>query len=139
VSAAVSSTIALSVILRLFAPYLPYVTEEVWSWWREGSVHRASWPTAGDVRVQGIPPSPLHDTALEQASLVTAGLRHERSSKNLGFGVPVRASMALTAAHEPLWPSIQRDVLEGNNVAAADVTFGSDDVGIRIEPIAADA
>jgi valyl-tRNA synthetase len=138
-SATTASVTALSTLLRLLAPFLPFATEDVWSWWHEGSIHQATWPQADEISsvMRGASPSDLD--ALARASAVTAGLRQERSSRKLGFGVPVRATLTLPTDFGAHWRLIARDVLDGNNVLDAAVEFAGDALQVSIEPHAADA
>jgi valyl-tRNA synthetase len=69
---------ALSVLNRLFAPYLPFAAEEVWSWWQPGSVHRAAWPRTGEID-QVSPADAESQRALDAAIEVLGEVRRVKS------------------------------------------------------------
>lgn len=87
-SARAALALALSTQLRLFAPFLPFVTEEVWSWWRSGSVHQAPWPTHGELEESA---SGADELVLETVSDVLGAVRRAKTTAKRSM----RAGVAL--------------------------------------------
>jgi valyl-tRNA synthetase len=78
--------LALSTQLRLLAPFLPFVTEEVWSWWRPGSVHQAPWPEPGPLTDPGGGGDPA---VLEVVSEVLGQIRRAKTGAKRSMRAPV--------------------------------------------------
>jgi valyl-tRNA synthetase len=86
-SARASLALALSTQLRLFAPFLPFVTEEAWSWWQDGSVHIAPWPDAAQLRsAAGAAADPV---VLEVIAGVLSQVRKAKTDRHLSMRAPV--------------------------------------------------
>jgi valyl-tRNA synthetase len=73
---------ALGCVHRLLAPLLPFVTEEVWGWWREGSVHRAAWPTRDEV-LAGVPSDSDAAALLAATCEVLAAIRRTKTERKV--------------------------------------------------------
>ena len=87
-SAALALRLALSTLLRLLAPVLAFAAEEAWSWFEEGSIHTAAWPTP--LEIDGDP------AVLKAASEALIGIRRAKTEAKASQKTPV-ARLALTA------------------------------------------
>jgi valyl-tRNA synthetase len=103
---------ALHTLLRLFAPFLPYATEEVWSWWQEGSIHRSPWPSAvelaagGDAGVYAI------------AAAVLGAVRKEKALAKVSLRAPVRRAVVHdTSERLAKLAAAEDDVCEAGSIA----------------------
>jgi valyl-tRNA synthetase len=115
-SARAALGLALDVQLRLFAPFLSYVTEEVWSWWRTGSVHRSAWPTPDEL--------PDGDPELLAAtSAALAAVRKAKSNRGLSMRADVaHAHIAGPAATLELLRAAEDDLRNAGRIAK--LTYG---------------
>jgi valyl-tRNA synthetase len=119
-SAAVTLRIALSTLLRLLAPVLPYVTEEVWSWWQEGSVHLSAWPKTDAVR-----PGDADPAVYEVAAEVLAAVRKVKSTKRVSLATPVaRVCVVDTEGRVAALEAARADVCDAGKIALLEIEVG---------------
>ncbi|MGY1828905.1 valine--tRNA ligase [Geodermatophilus sp. SYSU D01180] len=118
-SAQATLALALSVQLRLFAPVLPFVTEEVWSWWQAGSVHRASWPAAGELPGGGDP------AVVEVAAEALAAVRKAKSEAKQSMRADVEsATVTAPEAQVPQVEAARDDLVSAGRIASLTVVAG---------------
>jgi len=139
-SAKATLAIALQVQLRLLAPFLPYVTEEVWSWWQEGSIHQASWPTEIDLGSAAAADPGVVDAVA--AALV--GIRGAKSQAKVSMRaelgrVEVRGPETLVRAAEQAADDLRRSGrIVGELLFTADESAGEISVDAELAPVAED-
>ena len=95
---------ALSTLQRLLAPLLPFVTEEVWSWWQSGSVHQSEWPTTSALTdgLMGEPNEELLDAICGAIGVIRRAKTEAKVSQRAvvteaSFVTSINAASAITA------------------------------------------
>ena len=120
---------ALSVMLRLFAPFLPFVTEEVWSWWQEGSVHAAAWPTREEIEAlvpdNTAPRRESDQQIYDWATEVLFEVRKQRSEAKQPLKVPItKVTVTADAPRLALMPQVEADLRAALRVQAFECVAG---------------
>jgi valyl-tRNA synthetase len=132
-SAVATLRLSLETLLRLFAPVLPFVTEEVWSWWRPGSVHRGPWPEGGPLRAAtGVErPSPL---ALEAATAVLTEVRRAKTQAKLSLRARVhRVEVADRPEHLAVLAEVAGDLGRAGNIADLTLAGPADALAVEVQ------
>lgn len=103
-SAAATLRLLLRALVRLLAPFLPFMAEEVWHWCFSGdggmhaSVHRSPWPTVEELA--SIPDPASRDTYAATVAVLDA-VRKAKAEANLSMKAPV-AKTLITAGNDVL-------------------------------------
>ena len=120
-SAKATLACALHTLLRLLAPFQPYATEEVWSWWQDGSVHHAPWPTGEGMAVPGGDPAVLDAVAAALTGIRGAKSEAKASMRAELSRVEITGPEALVRAAE----TAADDLRKAGKITGS-LTFGID-------------
>jgi valyl-tRNA synthetase len=120
---------ALSTLVRLFAPIAPFVTEEVWSWWQVGSVHRAAWPTVDELG----PGAHTGDPAvLDGVTAVLGDVRRAKTEAKRSMRSPVERAVVLGHAAARTASADLKDAGHISQLVFEDAAAGEDAVEVTL-------
>jgi valyl-tRNA synthetase len=139
-SAVTALRCALSVLLRLLAPVLPFASEEAWSWFNPGSIHLAPWPSSVDPAeyagavassASAITLAALQDdgAGLDAARAAIGAIRKAKSAA----GLSQRTGVSLVVVRGPVsgldaLRGVMADVVAAGNVAMVELVTDGDDL-----------
>ena len=121
ISAQTTLRISLSTFQRLFAPFIPFACEEVWSWWQEGSVHVSEWPSQSEMpESKDLVVYPVvRDCAI-------FSMRSLKSNAKISMKTPVvKAKMHGGKVLGGTWKSAFADIRDVCNITQTDFTLDS--------------
>ena len=115
-SAHAALLLAIETYLKLFAPHIPFVSEEIWTWRREGSVHRSAWPNAEAIRARAGKTS--NGVVYEMASKVLGEIRRFKSDSDVSLRAQVaKVVVRDTAEHLQILRESLQDIKDAGCVA----------------------
>jgi valyl-tRNA synthetase len=133
-SAKATLSVALSVLQRLFAPFLPFTAEEAWSWWMDDSIHRSPWPDAASIRDLAGDGDP---TLLTVAADVLREVRRAKSEAKVSMKAEVTSLVVRDdAARLAALALVEGEVRDAGNVGVLSTEQGDFAVIATLAPLA---
>jgi valyl-tRNA synthetase len=133
-SASTAMRLALSVLLRLLAPYLAFACEEAWSWTNEGSIHRAKWPARDElISVSGVDEASAK--AVVHITDALNAIRKGKTDQKVSVGTPVR-QVIYQAADDAIacLALVERDLKAASRTESLVLRAGEPAVEITVKP-----
>ena len=117
-------------LLKLFAPFIPFVTEEVWSWWQEGSIHLQSWPKSSEIitnKSTGI-------DALNNVTWILSEVRKVKTENKQSMKAEVK-SLEIWAKADVIdqVKDAQKDLIAAGNIKDLKLNVSDSDIKVKVE------
>ena len=117
-------------LLKLFAPFIPFVTEEVWSWWQEGSIHLQSWPKSSEIitdKSAGIDP-------LNNVTWILSEVRKVKTENKQSMKAEVK-TLEIWAKAEVIEQvkDAQKDLIAAGNIKDLKLTVSDSEIKVKAE------